>query len=1753
MRRFAATLALLSALAGPAAAAALPGRAATAAEARPAKPFARPALDAEALQLARTLAHDRAAEIKGRTAAELFAAGIKAKADSEAALAGYAGAIAAGRDDGPAWLGLATAAEGVSSALPATDSRRDEVAGWVAPAAYRAYALAATRRDEAAALTLAGTSLARREDWRPALDSLRASLAVVEDPALRAAYDKLRAEHGFHYEDYRIDADAASPRVCLTFSEDLAGGGADLARFVALDGSATAAVSVDGHQLCVEGLAHGQSYRVTIRRGLPSTVGETLLAPVDDEVFVPDRAPRVSFVGNAYVLPRVGAAGIPLVSVNVDRADVRVLRVGDRNLVSVLHAGTFRDAVAADGFDEMAEGSASPVWSGTLDTPGKLNEETRTAFPVRDAVGPLKPGVYVMRAKPHRDGAKDDADSAGATQWFVVSDLGLTTLSGAGGVTALVRSLASAAPMAGVAVKLVAKDNEVLDTRTTGPDGAVRFDPGLSRGRGGDAPALLVATSAEGDYDFLDLAAAPFDLTDRGDAGRPAREGLDALVYAERGVYRSGETVFLTALLRDAGGAAAAGLPLTLVVSRPDGVESRRVLLPDAGLGGHSLSLPLLADAASGTWRVAAYADPKGEPVGETTFLVEDYLPERLSFDLKPEAERLKPGAPAAVDAAVRFLYGAPGSGLVITGDSVVDAAPGPAWPALDGYATGLTDERVEPVTTALPDPVTADRDGRAVVSVPVPAVAATRPLRALIRLSAAEPGGRAIERSVTVPILPATALIGVRSTGTGAGDGGTASFGVVTVGADGDRTAVTGLRWRISRLGRDYQWYEDGGRWRFERVASTTLVADGTLATGPSAPATVAAPLRSGRYRLDLSSDDPGLPPTSLGFDVGFTGGDDADAAPDLLDVTLDRADYRAGDTLRATVTSRFAGRATLLIGEGAAQLRRDVDLAVGDTIIEAPVDARWGTGAYAVVLAHRPLDVAARRMPGRALGLRWFSVEAASRDIGVRLDLPALARPRATLRVPVKLTGLPPGEPAAVAVSAVDVGILNLTRYETPKPIPFFFGQRTFGVELRDVYGALIDGLGVPGGLLRSGGDGGAELSAEKPTQAPLARYSGIVPVAADGTATAEFDIPAFNGTVRVAAVAWSKGRTGSAEADVVMRDPVVVAASLPRFLGLGDRARVRFDIDDVEGPAGAYRLQVAPRGPWFLPADALDRTVTLTPGARTGVDVPVTAAGLGTAGMSVRLTGPGGLDLTQDVALGVEPGAPAVYRRDVHPLPPGQSLTVSRELLAEFVPGSGGASVAVSPLGDIDVPALLLALDRYPVGCSEQIVSRALPLLYVDRLAPPRDLALGEDLPERIRGAIAQLLARQTAEGSFGLWSAEGGTEDAWLDGYVADFLTRAREAGYAVPPSAMDRALDRLRNVVANATASREGDALPLGYAAYVLARNGRAVMGDLRYLAGTRLDALATPLAKAQLGAALALLGDRARAAPVFAAATAALAAEAEGRDYREDYGSKLRDAAAVLALAAEAGLDDASAAAGGLLAAAQRSRYPTNTQEQAWLVLAAQAVERQAAGLALDVDGVRHAGPLYRALSAARLDEGAVVVANAGRSSVDVVVTTSGQLPTPEPAAAQGYAIERRYYHLDGREADPSRVTQNERLAVLLKVTEAAPTRARLLLTDPLPAGFEIDNPALIQDGAVPDLPGADAEGGPSHTEFRDDRFTAAFERNPEQPASFSVAYSVRAVTPGRFVHPPAVIEDMYRPERFGRTGNGTVEVKAAE
>ena len=977
------------------------------------------------------------------------------------------------------------------------------------------------------------------------------------------------------------------------------------------------------------------------------------------------------------------------------------------------------------------------------------------------------------------------------------------------------------------------------------------------------------------------------------------------------------------------------------------------------------------------------------------------------------------------------------------------------------------------------------------------------------------------------------------------------ATFEAIAVAPDGARIARKGAAWSLYQVTNDYQWFNADGRWSYESVKSSKRIASGTIDIGADAPAKFSGRVGWGAHRLDIKTLDG--EETSVAFDVGWSGTAGADT-PDNVVVTLDKTNYTAGEEAKLRIASAFAGKATVALVGDKIERFIDVDLVSGDNIVPFAVGADWGPGAYAVALTHRPLDVGAKRMPGRALGVAWFAIDRGSHALDVKLDAPQLTRPRQSMTLPIHLAGLAPGEEARVTVSAVDVGILNLTGFKTPDPGAYFFGQRKLPVEFRDLWGMLIDGMQGEAGAIHTGGDSSGGVEGNLPTQEPLALFSGVVKVDDQGNASVSFDLPAFNGSVRLTAVAWSKDKVGSAQADVTVRDSVVVAATLPRFLNVGDRSEMHVDIDNVEGDAGEYKLDLDIHGPLTADADAMTKTVRLDLHQRKSLAMPIAAAGIGVAELDLRLTGPK-TDLSQHFRLGIASGAPDSYRRTVTPLPGGASQTISGDLLGDFIPGTGSIAISASPFGALDAPALLAALQRYPYGCSEQTVSVAMPLLYVNRLASIEHLGVDPDLDGRINQAIERELSRQSASGAFGMWSADSNDEDPWLDAFVTDFLTRARERNFAVPQQAFDQALDRLRNEVVNTPEPNKDNSAAIAYALYVLARNGRPVIGDLRYLTDAKLDAFTTPLAKAQLAAALAMLGDQARAAAAFGAALKALDAERD-EGSRPDYGSRLRDAAAVLALVAEAKLgnieSDAIARAGAVLEQARAERSFLSTQEMNWMTLAAEGLAEHASLAQFRVDGEPVKGALYRRWSGPALSGQSIVIANAGQNPAQLVVSVSGAPIEPDPAVANGYAIERSFYKLDGTKLDALQsMAQNERVVVSLKVTEAQARYARLLVVDRLPAGLEIDNPALVDGGSVEAFSWLSKDAEPAHTEYRDDRFVAAFDRAEGQSAFITMAYVVRAVAPGRYIYPPATAEDMYDPDRYGRTAFGDLEVKA--
>jgi uncharacterized protein YfaS (alpha-2-macroglobulin family) len=1683
---------------------------------------------------------------------DLVASGDEAAAELNpaAAMVSYRQALGINKNDPAVWLKLAQANDARADIEAAAGNGTYDLAVNGSYAAIQAWMLAETRQEKAAALAELGKALERREMYRESIASFRASVALVDDTTLQARLDKVVAEHGFRIISHQVDAEAAEPRICAVFSEPLPPGGeADLSAYVVVRDAPTVAVETEQSQICVTGVEHGRRYAITFRSGLPSAAGEELREDVDLDLFVPDRAPFVGFANTAYVMPAGLGGGLPITSINAESADIVIYRIGDRGIAQAVRNGTFQRTLDGYSAEDVANTYGEMTWEGEVSlTQGAPNTMGVTAIPVTEAIGALQPGAYVITAKV--TDSKAEYWQEMATQWFIVTDLGVTTVNGNDGVHAFVRSLTTAQPVAGANVRLVAVNNEILGEATTDADGRAVFAPGLAKGEGGRAPQLVTAETTAGDYAFLDVSKSAFDLTDRGVEGRQSPGPLDLFATTERGVYRPGETVFLTGILRDATAKAMTDLPLTVTVQRPDGVIDETRLVSDGGAGGYFDAYELAPEAMRGSWSVQFYADPKGDVLASVNFLVEDFEPERLAFDISAPDAPIAFGEVASVDVAAKYLYGATAPDLVVEADAVIK--PVNALPAYPGYVFGRLDDAFQTYRESLGSVGVTDADGNAVAEITLEEQqATTKPLEAQLILRLVDSNGRAVQRSLTRPVLATADHIGIRpqfASAEGLGEGSEAAFDVIAVSPEGETIDKAGLAWALSRIETNYQWYRDNGTWKWEGVTTTREVANGTVDATASGPATIAANIDWGRYRLEVTSSGEGASSTSYEFYAGYYYPEVGSDTPDTLSVALDKAAYRSGETAQLKLDPQFAGTALVMVVDDRIIAMRAVDVPEGGATVPLTVTDDWGPGAYVTAILYRPADAAEKRMPARALGLAYADVEPGDLKLDLAIEAPEQALPRQAFEAKLTLGNVQPGDKAYVVVAAVDLGILNLTNFQVPDPDGYFFGQRQLGVEFRDFYGQLIDPTQGSAGALSVGGDeGGGRFGTPPAITELVALHTGIVEVGADGTATVSFDMPDFNGTVRLMAMAWSLGAVGHASADVIVRDPVVVNLSPPRFLRLDDTSRLLVEVNNLDGVPGTYTV-VLDTGAG-LSTDAAETTVELEAGGRTALNLALTGETIGDHELTVTVTDPNGNTQVKRLTLGVRAASAPQTTSEVIPLAAGETVTLDAGLYADMVPHTGSTTLAIGPIARLDVPGILLALDRYPYGCAEQTTSRALPLLYLNEVAQMVGMGNDDAIGQRIRDALQSILSKQTSGGGFGLWGPYS-TTDLWLDSYVTEFLLRAKAEGFDVPELALTRALDNLSAQVAYASDFSNGGE-DVAYALYDLARAGRVAIGDLRYYLEARLDAFGSPLAKAQLGAALALYGDRTRAATAFQAAVEDLNRREDRDRYRYDYGSLLRDTAGVLALAAEfspSGVDMGELAQ--KLTRLRDGERWTSTQEDAWTLIAAAQLGREAADGAVTIDGEALEGNVYRRYEQEHFDGLTVEVANNGNQPTEMKVTTTAIPATPPAASSEGFTIVRDYYLPNGDVADLSTIAQNDRFVVVLTAQPTTLGSGQYVIADPIPAGFEIENPDLLQGSGVADLSWLTVDT-PSHVEARTDQFVAAF-RFTSDTSSVTTAYMVRAVSPGTFVMPGATVEDMYRPELRGNTDAGTIEVTAS-
>lgn len=1685
--------------------------------------------------------------LKAAAAAFSNAKGLARKRKWAAAIAAYEKTIALGRREAEVWYLLSNAHA----------SRRPSAREKGLIAAINGYRISQTKVDKALGLWHVATHYNNSARPKRAFTAYEASLALVENAGARRAYKKLAVRFKLVVKRIKTDTESDTPRVCIEFSKDLdRRASLRMADYLRIDPPIKISVTTRGRNICIEGVVHGSSYQLTVLKGLPGTEKLVLEKTGRFNVVVPNREASLSFKGRAFILPTKGRQGLPINSVNVGKANVELLRINDRAIVEQIKERKIMRLLSGYDADELRQSDGESVWKGVLTIKSVPNKEVTTVIPLSDILKNRKPGIYVAVASPAGDN-KEKKYKSRATQWFVVTDLGVSSYLGLDGLQVSIRSLATARVLQGVNVLLLARNNGELARGLTDKMGMIRFAPGLVRGAGGQRPAAIMAFAESGEFVFLDLTRPGFDLTDRGVGGRKAPGPVDGFLYTERGVYRPGETVRATALFRDDRAKALADLPITLKLIRPNGVEARRFRLkPGAALGGYTLDIPLPSSARTGRWTLAAYIDPKGKPVGTVRFQVEDFVPERIELALKAAQPGIATGVANQIIVAGRFLYGAPAADLRVTSELVLRLA-GTPFEKFKGYQFGLVQEDFRAKRIDLKATRT-DAKGGAVLPIKLAALPQTsRPLQARIRVSILEAGGRATVRTITLPVRAGTLQIGIKPGFEGAvRDGQPAPFEIIALAPDGTPIAAPGLTYELIREEHRYNWYYRNGRWNYRITISDGDTSKGKIGVAGK-PAALSLKASWGAYRLEVRDKKSGAA-SSVRFRVGWWASASAGDVPDKLRVTLDKKNYRPGDTAKIFVRPPFAGKVQLVIAGDRVYEVRNFDVTEKGKTIEIEVKASWGPSIYVLASAFRPGADTKARGPARAIGLAHLSADMSGRTLAVKISAPAKITPRGKLEVSIQVAGITRGGTAFVTLAAVDEGILQLTGYKSPAPEKYYFGKRLLALELRDDYGKLIDPGKGAFGSVRQGGDAPARrqlAGLDASSIKTVSLFSGIVRLDGEGRAKITLDVPDFNGRLRLMAVAWDGDKIGSGGGQVIVRDAIVSVVTLPRFLAPRDIAQMTISLHNVDGLEGAYKVTVT--GTLVKPiAVVASRSYRLGKGKRLVVAYKLRSMSVGIGRVKLTIEGPKGYRVERGWDLTVRPAQPIMTRRMVRRIKPGESVVYTKKMLAGFVRGTGEVTMGFSSAPNFNLAGLLKKLDRYPYGCVEQTTSRALPLLYVAELA--KTLGIAEDrtiLRGRVQKAVGRILTMQRSDGSFGLWSAFSPRED-WLSAYVMDFLLQARKLKYPVPEAAFERGMRWLTEQVADP--DFEPWQLPSrAYAFYVLAQAGKARLSNLRYFHDTYAKRMPTALALAQSGAALSLMGDKARAQAAFTSAFAFKGRSKKlWRSWRYwDYGSNLRDRSALVYLAAASrqGEGKLPAAVSDLVQLAQGSKY-TSTQEQAWLLLAANQLLGAAKPMTLSVAGRKstRSKPLFLLRKEAML-AGGLTVRNLGSAPVWHSASVSGVPRKDQPPAKSGFVIKRAFYTLSGKRADLAKIRQGDVLVAVISGEAVSGERHQALVVDLLPAGFEIENSNLKGRRKTKEMSWLPKLARTVNEEPRDDRYVAALNLKGGGKRAFVLAYLVRAVTPGTFRLPAVYVEDMYKPRFFGRDAMGSVTIAAVK
>lgn len=1564
----------------------------------------------------------------------------------------------------------------------------------------------------------------------------------------------------------------------------------DLQGLAFIAGNTSEAVNVEGNKLRLyPDVDRTGALNVHLNKGIRSKSGLNLKEDVTRQVEIRTDLPSVRFVGNGVIIPQSTQLTVPFQAVYLRGVVVRVLKILEQNIGEFLQVNNLNETsdlmrvgrlIARKTIFLDEDGSDLSQWNTyAIDLkqliepePGAIYRvelsfnKNLSAYPCDDSVKVTKEQLLAEDEVKFREESSrfdnggyyyyngdldwtdynySERDDPCAESYYfnkvcgknvLATDLGLLAMAGENNeMTVLVHNLVNTSPEKGVKVTAYNYQNQALGSGVTDEKGRTNITYPSGK------PFYLIASSGkQRSYLRVDNGAAlslsAFDVS-----GEVVQKGLKGFIYGDRGVWRPGDTLYLSFMLNDPARTLPAGHPVTMELYTPLGQLYVRKTQTQGELGLYAFPLATEADAPTGAWNAKV-------TVGGVSFTkrlrIESIKPNRLKINLSIPEKVLLRGEAMNARLHVEWLQGAIARNLKydIQGTFV------PYTTTFPGYKDFYFDDPSRTFTSEESKLITGQTNDRGDATIQARfELGATAPgmLKANLVTRVFEESGDFSVDGTLLLYSPYRRYAGIQSPQKGEeplNTGTTYTYNVASVDYLGNPAANTELEVNIYKV--YWFWWWDTDRQSLANYISDSYhkpVQSLTLRTDSQGRATFPLSFKDnewGTYFISVKDKESKHSTGVLSyFDWPYYEGRrnaDGSESAALLSFKTDKEEYAPGEKMVVTIPSSKGSRAIVSIQNGSRILSvAEYECQEKETTLKLDVTSEMQPNAYVYITLLQPHALTQNDLPIRLYGVAPFTVTSPESHLTPVIQTANELKPESKYTVTVSEKS---GREMAYTLAIVDEGLLDLTRFQTPEPWKAFNAREALGVNTWDLYSYVV---GAYGGRIEQVFSIGGDDALNKGPKAIVNRFRPVVQF--DGPFLLKkgekqrhtYQMPNYNGRVKVMVVAGNGEAYGHADKTVLVRKPVMLLGTLPRVIGIGEEMAVPATVFATEKGVGTVNVSIACSSNMAVVGAA---TQTLN----------FEEIGDKQALFRIRVKDKPGTGRVTLTASGK--GDRSVYATDIEirsvRIPQTKVLSVTLEggrtwkqtVSLPGVDGTNRLTLEVSDVQPIDLASRLEYLIGYPHGCLEQITSKGFPQLYLTEF-----VSLSTQQKEMTEKAVKEVIRRlrsyQTVGGSFSYWPGETST-NAWGTIYAVNFLLAAESKGYLVPEGLKKNALNDLRLIARNWKPEKSprlsAEEMIQAYRLYVLALAQMPEMGAMNRL---KEDPSLSYMGRWLLASAYGLVGRKDVAETLIEKTAPVSPGEYESG---MTFGSELRDKA--IRLLTLCLLDKGKEAA--VLANEISGELSTDewlsTQSTSFALIALSAYIHQykvgekmsfaytCAGKTQSVETSKNIWMqtlLEKADSTAALE-----VKNTGKSTLFVQIVTEG-IPAQgqEEAYANGISMAVSYVDMKGKPISVSDLEQGTNFTAVVTVRNPSPNAYDyLVLSQIFPAGWEILNTRFLNENAE----NSQAEGI-SYQDIRDDRVYSYIDLLPAG-RQITVRMNLCAVYAGRFYLPPVSCQAMY-------------------